>query len=671
MKNLLLYLKIFTMLFLLIITPIFAQETVPGTALDFDGIDDYINCGNDTSLSFGGTAPFTFEMWVKPHSNLSDGIFFSKINHGEEISEYKVGVTNGIVFFTREVAPWDIYATTVMQQDTWYHIAAVYNSSNMIIYINGNIENTLNSPGAITATIHDVLIGAQLHFGEPSGFYNGEIEEVRVWDDARTKEEIRENMHLTLTGTEPGLISYWQFNEGSGTTANDPISGNNGNLEDMDEADWVTSTVPVGGGTSFSQIVNTTGIFDFTDTGLSMDFTEKTGTDTVVVSKLDLGPNTYPSIALADTFNSQYWIVNKFGDGTLNTDISFTVSEEITSSDELTPYDLKLFERESNADSIWLLLATAEYANAAAHSATFAGITNFSQFVMGRKIELLVNRFSPNDDSTNVPLDANLLITFDRNVTAGSGNIIIMKTVNESIIETIPAANTIINDRIVTINPSDNFDMETGYYVLIDSNSFHDISNNYFAGIQDTGTWNFSTLDYFTDISAGLTGVMYSSVAWGDYDNDGDMDILLAGRYNTDNSISLIYRNDAGTFVGIEIGLIAISDGSVAWGDYDNDGDLDILLTGKDNSANNISKIYRNDSGEFTDISAGLTGVMFSSVAWGDYDNDGDLDILLTGQQNIQVPVIVIITPGYRTIKNPCQPGSDIGKNDTVIVVDS
>jgi len=133
----------------------------------------------------------------------------------------------------------------------------------------------------------------------------------------------------------------------------------------------------------------------------------------------------------------------------------------------------------------------------------------------------------------------------------------------------------------------------------------------------------------FTDIGAGLTGVYSSSVAWGDYDNDGDLDILLTG-YSYSGRISRVYRNDAGTFTDIGAGLDGVASSSVAWGDYDNDGDLDILLTG-DSDSGYISNVYRNDGGLFTDIAAGLTGVDYGSVAWGDYDNDGDLDILLTG----------------------------------------
>ena len=132
-----------------------------------------------------------------------------------------------------------------------------------------------------------------------------------------------------------------------------------------------------------------------------------------------------------------------------------------------------------------------------------------------------------------------------------------------------------------------------------------------------------------------LPGVYGGSIAWGDYDNDGDLDILLIGKTNTGNRISKIYRNNGNNTFAEQTSIVleGVDIGSAAWGDYNNDGNLDILLTGANDLGIRISKIYRNNGdnsfSEQTNIL--LTAVYESSVAWGDYDNDGNLDILLAG----------------------------------------
>jgi len=130
----------------------------------------------------------------------------------------------------------------------------------------------------------------------------------------------------------------------------------------------------------------------------------------------------------------------------------------------------------------------------------------------------------------------------------------------------------------------------------------------------------------------GLTGVREASVAWGDYDNDYDMDILLAGTDATGRQVTRIYRNEGGaSFTNINSSLTAVTRGGVLWVDYDNDGKLDIFLHG-DSSSGSIARLYRNNGNDnFAEVTTNFPGVNNSSADWADYDNDGDADLLLTG----------------------------------------
>ncbi|MEG4215047.1 FG-GAP-like repeat-containing protein [Microcoleus sp. Pol14C6] len=136
-----------------------------------------------------------------------------------------------------------------------------------------------------------------------------------------------------------------------------------------------------------------------------------------------------------------------------------------------------------------------------------------------------------------------------------------------------------------------------------------------------------SDIVFTPDITAQLPGVLNGSAAWGDFNKDGKLDILLTGD-SLSGKITKVFGNTGSGFSeDTTAALPGVSNGSAAWGDYDNDGDLDILLAGNSDSGN-ITKVYRNTGSGFSeDTTAALPGG--SSAAWGDYDNDGKFDILL------------------------------------------
>ena len=140
----------------------------------------------------------------------------------------------------------------------------------------------------------------------------------------------------------------------------------------------------------------------------------------------------------------------------------------------------------------------------------------------------------------------------------------------------------------------------------------------------------------FVDIRAGFPGVSYGVGRWADYDNDGDLDVILSGNESSGKVITELFRNDKGVFNTIDIGFVDLKMSDIAWGDYDNDGDLDFVINGETQSGRLESRLYTNNNdGRFSQAFANFIPVRSGSVDWGDMDHDGDIDLLLTGESSV------------------------------------
>lgn len=192
--------------------------------------------------------------------------------------------------------------------------------------------------------------------------------------------------------------------------------------------------------------------------------------------------------------------------------------------------------------------------------------------------------------------------------------------------------------------------VDTGFHFTPVANAscdWGDVNNDGRLDLILTGTINdtqcvtkiyINNTEGFEESDILLPNVHSGSVKFGDFDNDGWLDVLITGISQDGPRISKIFRNDQGVLTDIDANLLAVGNSSVAWGDFDNDGWLDIALSGRTNSSENVTRVYQNNGGSFVDISATLVGVYLSSIAWADIDNNGFLDLVVTGGRTLTAP---------------------------------
>jgi len=249
-------------------------STYPGNyALYFDGINDVVKVGNVVTdyelLEF-----WTLEAWIKPdgiqnrfqpnilgfpwrHPNLElCGNSTNTDCHNLLMPLTQLREISGKYFTIaakNELDPKD--------EDGWYHIAGSWDNKTLSLFVNGDLQRQINpyDLGFIDnfeCQYPHCEEGLQIggyRVKVENGFYNGQffkgaIDEVRVWKIGRTQEQIKDTMSRALLGSEPGLLYYWNFDEGRGSLVSSVSANAYGTLGGglkIAEPQWIESDSPL------------------------------------------------------------------------------------------------------------------------------------------------------------------------------------------------------------------------------------------------------------------------------------------------------------------------------------------------------------------------------------------------------------------------------------------
>ena len=208
-------------------------------ALNFNGSIDYVNCGT------GGIPDnpqiVTQEAWIKTTTEYGTIITKRHADDGSDWPSILVVEGKAVICVDDQNERYDVASTTSVNNNIWHHILGVKDGNKYSIYVDGILENTQTNTYPMNGSPYNLHIG---HHGAWNEWFEGQIDEVRIWDIVLTKDEIQANMYKNLTGSENGLVGYWPFNEGLGNITND-FSGNN-NHGIINGATWISSTTLVG-----------------------------------------------------------------------------------------------------------------------------------------------------------------------------------------------------------------------------------------------------------------------------------------------------------------------------------------------------------------------------------------------------------------------------------------
>ena len=198
----------------------------PGAALHFDGTNDGVNIGNQLAEN---NNQGTMEAWI--YYEGQDGTVIGTGHPTTAGTDLFFGIRTAQVYIYHRHVNHLVQGTTTLVSGNWYHIVVTSDGSTWKLYLNGVEESTSVVLGANSGqwlgTIHasaNNTIGYILRGGNPSSYYKGIIDEVKIWDFPLCVELIQGQMDCELDLPRPGLLAYYQFNEGLADADNSTVT---------------------------------------------------------------------------------------------------------------------------------------------------------------------------------------------------------------------------------------------------------------------------------------------------------------------------------------------------------------------------------------------------------------------------------------------------------------
>ncbi|MEZ4777655.1 MAG: LamG-like jellyroll fold domain-containing protein [Bacteroidia bacterium] len=338
----------------------FSQVPGSGSAVSLDGVNDYVNIPNTPALN--PTTAITVEAWIKADTWGVNPWSNSIVNKegwaaGSQGYTLRCGQNGKLSFNIGSAGAWhEAVSASLMTTGKWYHVAGTYDGSTIRIFINGEQVATQLHFGTLAVGSYDVRIGELAYTPGGSRPFDGQIDEVRIWNQSLPVATLRQWMCKKITNSHPnfaGLVGYWQMDNGTGTI----VSGSGGTTINGTMTNgplWVTSGAPIGNQSKYQY--NSTAFGLIHPDGDSLSVENITGSPAGIhIYRVDQAPNvTTPPAGTTQLDNQRYWGVFVVG----GTSPTFNVRYHYAGNPLAAgACGLSLAKRASNATTSWTALS--------------------------------------------------------------------------------------------------------------------------------------------------------------------------------------------------------------------------------------------------------------------------------------------------------------------------